>query len=49
MGNHWENVMVGIEKIVGFQTMNFERTLVALFHILPLVLGGWGCRKRKKI
>ena len=31
--------MEGIEKFAGFHAMNFGRTLVVSFQILPLVLG----------
>ena len=39
MGNHWENGMDGIEKFVVFPGMDFGRTLVVSFQLLPLVLG----------
>ena len=48
----WESIekklMYGIETFVGFSAMNFGRTLVVLFQILPFVLGGRGCGRRKK-
>ena len=40
--------MDGIGKFGGFQAMNFERTLVVLFQLLPLVFGGRGCGRRKR-
>ena len=42
-------VMYGIENFVGFPAMNFGRTLVVLFQLLPLVLGGQGYGRRKRI
>ena len=41
--------MYGIEKFVGFLEMNFGGTLVVSFQFLPLVVGGQGCGRRKKI
>ena len=43
IGNIW------YRKVCHFQAMNFGRTLVVSFQLLPLVLGGrsWGTRKRK--
>ena len=32
----------------GFQAMIFVITLVVLFHLLPLVLGGQGCGRRER-
>ena len=49
MRNHWENRMDGIEKFVGFPAINIGTTLVVLFQVLPLVLGGRGCDIRKRI
>ena len=49
MGKHWEKGMCGIEKFVGFPAINFGRTLVVSFQLLPLVLGGRGCGRRKSI
>ena len=40
--------MDGIEKISGFQAINFGITLVVSFQLLPLVLGGLGCGRRKR-
>ena len=39
MVKHWERGMGGIEKFVGLKEMNFGRTLVVSFQLLPLVLG----------
>ena len=39
-GKHRIKVMCGIEKFVGFPEINFGRTLVVSFQLLPLVLGG---------
>ena len=38
MGNHWEKVMDGIKKFVAFPAINFGRTLVVSFQLLPFVL-----------
>ena len=40
--------MYGIKKFVGFPAMNFGRTLVVLFQLLPLVLGDRVCGITKK-
>ena len=39
MVKHWEKVMYGIEKFIGFPEMNFGRTFVVSFQLLLLVLG----------
>ena len=39
MGNNLIKVMHSIETFVGFPEMNFGRTLVVSFQLLPLVLG----------
>ena len=49
MEKHWEKGMDGIENFVGFPGMNFGRILVVSFQLLPLVLGGRGCGRRKKV
>ena len=49
MGNNLEKGMDGIKNFVNFPAMNFGRTLVVSFQLLPLVLGGQGCRIRKRI
>ena len=40
--------MDGIETFGGFQEMNFRRTLVVSFQLLPLVLGVLLCGRRKR-
>ena len=49
MGKHLEKVMYGIEDFVGFPEMNFGRTMVVSFQLLPLVLDGRGCGIRNSI
>ena len=43
-------VMVNVQaqKVWHFQAMNFGRTWVVLFQVLPLVLVGQGCGRRKR-
>ena len=41
--------MNGIENLVSFPAMNFGRTLVVSFQLLPLVLGDRGCGRSKRI
>ena len=36
-----------IEKLGVFQATGFGRTLVVLFQLLSLILGGRGCGRRK--
>ena len=38
IGKHFIKVMYGIENFVGFPGMNFGRTLVFSFQLIPLVL-----------
>ena len=40
---------VRYRKVRRFPEMNFRRTLVVSFQLLPLVLGGRGCGRRKRI
>ena len=40
---------VRYQTFVGYSAMNFGRTLVVSFQLLPLVLGGRGCGRRKRI
>ena len=47
MGNHLLKVMYCIEKFVGFPAMNFGIKLFVSFQLLPLVLGGQGCGKKR--
>ena len=49
MVKHREKEMYGIENFVGFPEIYFGRTLVVSFQLLPLVLGGRGCGRRKRI
>ena len=47
MGKHLIKVMCGIKTFVDFPEMYFGGTLVVSFQLLPLVLGGRGCGRRK--
>ena len=49
MGEHQEKGMDGIYIFVGFQEINFGRTLVVSFQLLRLVLGGRGYVRSKKV
>ena len=49
MGKNEEKGMDGIKKFISFPEMNFGRTLVVSFQLLPLVLGGRGHGRRKRI
>ena len=49
MLKYWEKGMDGIKKFIGFPEINFRRTLVVSFQLLPLVLEGLGCGIRKRI
>ena len=48
MGKHSIKVIYSIEEFVNFTEMDFGRTLVVLFQLLPLVLGGLGCGIRNR-
>ena len=39
MGKQWKQGIDSIENLADFQAMNFERTLVVLFQLIPLVWG----------
>ena len=49
MGKHLIKVMYSIEKFVGFPEFNLGRTVVVLFQLLHLLLGGRGFGRRKRI
>ena len=42
MGSLWEWLNEGLVKFSGSQEMNFGRTFVVSFRLLPSVLGGLG-------
>ena len=46
---HCEKGMGGIKHFVGFQAINFGRTLVVSFKILPLVFEGRGYGRKKRV
>ena len=48
MGKLWEWWINGLGKFGGFQATNLGRTLVVLFKLPPLVLGGRGCGRNKR-